>query len=130
MTVLLPLLQAAAYAKEKSDMDTNIAAMGKAVTWILLLLVITIQYFISMIITSIIKHAVIISIISIISTIAIIISTIIISITCMDKAVAALEKGATGFLQTSAANVIRKLTVEMDISYYTILYYNILHYII
>jgi len=52
--------EAAAYAKDKSDMDTNIAAMGKAVT--------------------------------------------------------ALEKGATGFLQTTAASVIRKLTVEMDIS--------------
>merc|ERR1719287_353063 len=52
--------EAAAYAKDKSDMDTNIAAMGKAVT--------------------------------------------------------ALEKGASGFLQTSAASVIRKLTVEMDIS--------------
>ena len=52
--------EAAAYAKDKSDMDTNIAAMGKAVT--------------------------------------------------------ALEKGATGFLQTSAASVIRKLTVDMDMS--------------
>jgi septal ring factor EnvC (AmiA/AmiB activator) len=52
--------EAAAYAKDKSDMDTNIAAMGKAVT--------------------------------------------------------ALEKGASGFLQTSAASVIRKLTVDMDMS--------------
>jgi len=38
------------------------------------------------------------------------------NIAAMGKAIAALEKGATGFLQTSAASVIRKLTVEMDIS--------------
>jgi nucleoid-associated protein YgaU len=38
------------------------------------------------------------------------------NIAAIGKAVAALEKGATGFLQTSAASVIRKLTIEMDLS--------------
>jgi predicted nucleic acid-binding Zn-ribbon protein len=38
------------------------------------------------------------------------------NIAAMGKAITALEKGATGFLQTSAANVLRRLTVEMDLS--------------
>jgi len=38
------------------------------------------------------------------------------NIAAMGKAIAALEKGATGFLQTSAASLVRKLSVEMDLS--------------
>merc|ERR1719271_830145 len=34
----------------------------------------------------------------------------------MKKAIAAIEKGATGFLQTSTASVLRRLTVTLDIS--------------
>jgi len=34
----------------------------------------------------------------------------------MKKAIASLEKGAGGFLQTSGASVVRRLSVEMDIS--------------
>jgi hypothetical protein len=34
----------------------------------------------------------------------------------MGKAIAAIEKGATGFLQTSAANTLRRLTIDMDLS--------------
>mmetsp|Transcript_64485 Transcript_64485/g.199953 ORF Transcript_64485/g.199953 Transcript_64485/m.199953 type:complete len:700 (-) Transcript_64485:84-2183(-) len=52
--------EAAEYAKESSDAETNIAAMAKAIT--------------------------------------------------------ALEKGASGFLQTSAASVLRRLTIDMDMS--------------
>jgi len=38
------------------------------------------------------------------------------NIAALGKAIAALEKGATGFLQTSSASVIRRLSVEMDLS--------------
>jgi len=38
------------------------------------------------------------------------------NIAAMGKAIAALEKGATGFLQTSAASVLRRLSIEMDLS--------------
>merc|ERR1719487_720639 len=38
------------------------------------------------------------------------------NIAAMGKAIVALEKGATGFLQTSAASVLRRLSIEMDIS--------------
>jgi outer membrane murein-binding lipoprotein Lpp len=39
------------------------------------------------------------------------------NIAAMTKAIAALEKGAAGaFLQTSAANVIRKLAIDLDLS--------------
>jgi len=38
------------------------------------------------------------------------------NIAAMGKAIAALEKGATGFLQTTAASVLKRLSVEMDMS--------------
>merc|ERR1719482_1431884 len=38
------------------------------------------------------------------------------NIAAMGKAIAALEKGATGFLQTRAASVLRRLSVEMEMS--------------
>merc|ERR1719453_62656 len=34
----------------------------------------------------------------------------------MEKAIASLEKGAGGFLQTTSASMVRKLSIEMDIS--------------
>merc|ERR1719498_1672370 len=39
------------------------------------------------------------------------------NVAAMKKAIAALEKGAGGaFLQTSAANVLRRLVIDMDLS--------------
>jgi len=38
------------------------------------------------------------------------------NIAAMGKAIVAIEKGATGFLQTSAASVLRRLTIEMELS--------------
>jgi chromosome segregation ATPase len=38
------------------------------------------------------------------------------NIAAMGKAITSLEKGATGFLQTSAATLIRRLTIEMDLT--------------
>merc|ERR1719487_1997800 len=38
------------------------------------------------------------------------------NIAAMGKAIVALEKGATGFLQTSAASVLKRLSIEMDLS--------------
>jgi chromosome segregation ATPase len=38
------------------------------------------------------------------------------NIAAMGKAITSLEKGMTGFLQTSAASVVKRLSVEMDLS--------------
>jgi len=38
------------------------------------------------------------------------------NIAAMKKAIAAIEKGAGNFLQTNAASVVRKLTIDMDLS--------------
>jgi len=38
------------------------------------------------------------------------------NIAAMGKAITTIEKGMTGFLQTSAAKVLRRLTVDMDLS--------------
>jgi hypothetical protein len=38
------------------------------------------------------------------------------NIAALGKAITALESGATGFLQTSAASVVRQLSVEMDLT--------------
>eukprot|EP00929_Paragymnodinium_shiwhaense_P032301 TRINITY_DN1792_c0_g2_i1.p2 TRINITY_DN1792_c0_g2~~TRINITY_DN1792_c0_g2_i1.p2 ORF type:complete len:733 (-),score=290.14 TRINITY_DN1792_c0_g2_i1:106-2223(-) len=38
------------------------------------------------------------------------------NVAAMGKAITALEKGATGFLQTSAASVLKRLSIEMDLS--------------
>jgi len=38
------------------------------------------------------------------------------NIAAMGKAITVIEKGATGFLQTSASKVLRRLTIDMDLS--------------
>jgi hypothetical protein len=38
------------------------------------------------------------------------------NLAALGKAITVIEKGATGFLQTSAANFLRHLTIEMDLS--------------